>query len=301
MYLTSFQELAGFALGSNKPECGQSGSARLNPIAEKSCTSTGHISPSTPTSENSTVSIIGEASTLSAVATPASPSVAPARDAAQQMKDISGRKCIGLYGRSGRDGSLPKMLLDILASVSTRLPHRWKLRASPSGRLLFQLAPLTRRTDGIAFGLLPTPTVQMRGRPEIAIQQALKGDPLYKRRDKAGNGRQFSITDYLIYRSLLPTPTASDCKGASDNCRRVREQKLSYLRYYLHSHQKPSSVTSYPHPSFVERMMGYPIGHTALNPSETPLFRRSRRSSAPPSCGSNDATTGGDTSPSDKT
>jgi hypothetical protein len=143
---------------------------------------------------------------------------------------------------------------------------------------LFQLQPSTRRTDAIACGLLPTPTAQMRGRPEIAAQQALKGEPLYKRRDKEGSGRQFSIVDYLIYRKLLPTPTASDSKGATDNCRRIKEGELSYLRYYLHFRQKPTSVTSYPHPSFVERMMGYPIGHTDLGPLETRSFRKSRKS-----------------------
>jgi hypothetical protein len=193
------------------------------------------------------------------------------------MKGISGLRCIDLYEKSGRDGSLPRMLLGILDSVSTRLPHRWKLRATPSGRLLFQLQPLTRRTAATGCGLLPTPTVQMRGRPEIAAQQALKGEPLYKRRDKEGTGRQFSIVDYLIYRKLLPTPTASDCKGATDNCKRIKEGELSYLRYFLHFHLKPSSVTSYPHPSFVERMMGYPIGHTDLGPLETRSFRKSRQ------------------------
>jgi hypothetical protein len=178
------------------------------------------------------------------------------------------------------------MLLDILNSVSTRLPHRWKLRASPSGRLLFQLAPLTRRTDETDFGLLPTPTAQTRGRPEIAVRQALKGEPLYKRRDKDGTGRQFSITDYLLYRSLLPTPMACDCKGATDNCKRIKLEQLSYLRYFLHFHLKPPSGTSYPHPSFVEKMMGYPAGHTDLGPSETQSFRKSRKSSDEPSSNS---------------
>jgi hypothetical protein len=171
------------------------------------------------------------------------------------------------------------MLLDILGSVSTRLPHRWKLKASPFGRLYFQLQPLTRHTGATGSGFLPTPTVQMRGRPEIAMQQALKGEPLYQRRDKNGTGRQFSITDYLIYHSYLPTPVASDCKGASSNCKKIKERELSYLRNFLHFHLEPSSITSWPHPSFVEKMMGYPIGHTALEDSATRSFRKLRQSS----------------------
>jgi hypothetical protein len=36
-------------------------------------------------------------------------------------------------------------------------------------------------------------------------------------------------------------------------------------------------------PQWVEWLMGYPIGWTALNASETPSFRKSRKSSAKPS------------------
>jgi hypothetical protein len=34
--------------------------------------------------------------------------------------------------------------------------------------------------------------------------------PLYTRRDKAGNARQFSIVDFAIYQGLLPTPTTQE-------------------------------------------------------------------------------------------
>lgn len=272
----SFPALADSALASNKPVCEQSDSVKSIPIVTPSCTNIGQQSPFIPISVNSKAPFIGEQLTLFVADIPASPSALPDQGEVQKIKDISGQKCIALYERSGRDGSLPRMLLDILTSVSTRLPHRWKLKASPSGRLLFQLLPLTPRTGVTGSGLWPTPTAQTRGRPDIAMQQALKGEPLYKRRDKEGTGRQFSIVDYMIYRSLLPTPTASDCKGATDNCKKLQQGELSYLRYYLHFRQKPISVTSYPHPSFVEGMMGYPIGHTDLGPLETRSFRKSR-------------------------
>ncbi len=270
----------GSALASNIQACEPLPSAKSIPTAVLSSDGIGLESPSIPTSVSSTESLIEERSISSAAAIPASPSVSPENSVVRQIKDTSGRKCIALYKRSGRDGSLPRMLLDILNSVSTRLPHRWKLKATPSGRLLFQLVPLTPRTGVTGSGFLPTPTAQTRGRPEIARQLALSGQPLYKRRDKEGTGRQFSIVDYLIYHSYLPTPMATDCKGASNNCRRIKEGKVSYLRYFLHFHLQPPELTSYPHPSFVERMMGYPIGHTALDASATQSFRRSPRSSA---------------------
>ena len=277
----------GSALASNIQACEPSPSAKSIPTAAPSSDGIGLESPSTPTSESSTEPLTRERSTSSAGAIPASPSASPENSAAARIKDTSGRKCIVLYERSGRDGSWPRMLLDILNSVSTRLPHRWKLKATPSGRLLFQLVPLTHLIGGIGCGFLPTPTAQTRGRPEIAKQLALSGQPLYKRRDKEGSGRQFSLVDFLIYQSLLPTPMASDFRGASDNCKRIKEGHISYLRYYLHFHLQPPGLTSYPHPSFVERMMGYPIGHTALDASATPSFRKSQHTSAKRSCASN--------------
>jgi len=70
----------------------------------------------------------------------------------------------------------------------------------------------------------------------------------------------------------LPTPTASDYKGASQGCRKIREKEISMLRYYLHFHYAPPHMkTTYPSPWLLEKMMGYPIGHTELKPLETAL------------------------------
>ncbi len=214
----------------NPSECAPPLSVKSIPSPEPCCVAIGLGRPSMKTSARSTGECLSEPSISSAAAIPASLSAWPDCSAARQTQDISGRKCIELYERSGLDGSLPRTLLDIFGSVSTRSPMRWKMRVSPSGRLLFQLAPSARRTAGIGSG-------------------------------------------------LLPTPTASDSKGASDNCKRIKTGDVSYLRYFLHFYLKPSR-TSWPHPCFVERMMGYPIGHTDLGRSATPSFRKSRRLSA---------------------
>lgn len=68
---------------------------------------------------------------------------------------------------------------------------------------------------------------------------------------------------------LLPTPQASDYKGGSKNGRE------SELKHYLKRHYGGT----YPHPTFVEAMMGYPIGHTVCTPLETPLSRKSSKRS----------------------
>lgn len=67
-----------------------------------------------------------------------------------------------------------------------------------------------------------------------------------------------------------PTPTASDHKGSSAGCKKIKTKEISMLRYFLHFHfAKPHQKTTYPNPSLLEAMMGYPIGYTELKPLET--------------------------------
>src|SRR5262245_29983455 len=95
--------------------------------------------------------------TLFAGDIPASPSASQESNKARKTRATSGRRCIASFDRHAPAGSLPRTFADIFASVSTPLPHSWKMKASPSGRLLYQLAPLVPRTGGTAFGLWATP------------------------------------------------------------------------------------------------------------------------------------------------
>jgi hypothetical protein len=140
--------------------------------------------------------------TLFAADTPASHSAAQESEWAMKMKGTSGQRCLELYRASGRDGLLPKMLLDILALVSTRLPHRWKLKASPSGRLLFQLRPLTHRTGAIGFGLWATP----QARDHMPAHK-----PEYVMAKKAQGHGMRNLNDEV---HMWPTPTR--CENAGD-------------------------------------------------------------------------------------
>ena len=77
---------------------------------------------------------------------------------AQKMTVTSGQKCLGLSKNLGPIGSLERMLLATSIWASTKCSLTWKQRATPQGRLLFQLVPSTLTTDGIESGLLHTPT-----------------------------------------------------------------------------------------------------------------------------------------------
>jgi len=194
---------------------------------------------------------------------PASHLVLPGSAEARQMTVSSGLKCLELSGRSNPPLLLARMFLVSSAWHSTRCSLTWKQKVTPQKRLLFQLSPSTRRTAGTGFGLLPTPTAVQRGRPEVAISQALKGEPLYKRRTKDGKGRQFSLMDVLIYRALLPTPKAQDSRAA------LTDRGKSNFGEVIHGLYHSKANGTLLNPAFVEEMMGFPIGWTELKVWET--------------------------------
>jgi hypothetical protein len=75
----------------------------------------------------------------------------------------------------------------------------------------------------------------------------------------------------------LPTPTkTADSKGAPKNRYFGSPTCRSNLREWL---RDGPDDPIYPHPDFVERVMGYPIGWTELAPSEIRLSRKSPKSS----------------------
>lgn len=184
---------------------------------------------------------------LFAADTRASPFQQQENDRVRLTKDTSGRRCLELYEVSGRDGSLPKMLLDILNSVSTRLPHRWRLKDSRSGHLLFQLAPLMPSTEEIEFGLWPTPRAKMTG------------NPTPKRcADKNRN------LETAVAREMWPTPHGFSKDGKSNGPSGNELGRAVNHRWDgLQSHGV-NVVSGSLNPMWVEVLMGFPAGWTDL-------------------------------------
>lgn len=134
----------------------------------------------------------------------------------RMMTAISGRKCLELFPKRNPLGLLARTLLVSSTWRSTKYLLTWKLKVTPLGRLLFQLAPSAHHTEETECG-------------------------------------------------SWPTPTATDYKGASGGCKKLKNPtKLCYR-----VHPMNMRGTTYPHPIFVEHLMGYPIGWTELDPSET--------------------------------
>ncbi|MDD3181210.1 MAG: hypothetical protein PHD48_00150 [Alphaproteobacteria bacterium] len=97
-----------------------------------------------------------------------------------------------------------------------------------------------------------------------------------KQSGKSGEG--FSKT---LLEALLPTPSTSDAKGSSAKRFRGSPESHGNLREVL---RDGPTDGQYPHPAFVEWMMGYPIGHSVCAPSAMPSSRKSRSLSGKPSC-----------------
>ena len=74
------------------------------------------------------------------------------------MTATSGRRCLELSTSCGLLGSLERMLLTSSIWRSTMCFLTWKVKATPHGRLWFQLAASALRTKDTDLQSWPTPT-----------------------------------------------------------------------------------------------------------------------------------------------
>jgi len=226
-------------------------------------------------------------------------SVLPGDTVARKMTVISGRKCSELYERSGPLGCLVRMCLESSIWHSTRCFLTWKRKVTKFRRSLFQLAASTPRTDANASQLWPTPQLNglACGRKTLnrMVKRGLITEEFY-RQVTAGNGGKINpeFLEWLMgyeqqFTKLIPTPTQTDYRGGilgrywtnshSVQVERERERE-SRKRGYDGLLRTLAEVTplgriGYLNPNWIEWLMGYPIGWTELNVSETPSYRSS--------------------------
>lgn len=243
MSLTSSAVLADSVSDSSEQECEQSPSASGTSSAAPSSASTGQESPASKTFAPLTqADWIGlDESISSVVAFPASHLATPESRRAKQTTVTSGRRCAKSLHSRDPLGSLEKMLLGSSRWHSTMCWLTWKVSATPRGRLLFRLVPSELTTDATGFGsLLATPTVK-------------------------ANQLAPSMQKWPSCAALLPTPRANMHTGVGQrgkggpNLQTVAGGSLN--------------------PTWVEWLMGFPEGWTALEPSEMPSSRRSSKKS----------------------
>lgn len=169
--------------------------------------------------------------TLFPAASPANLSALPGSKEARTMTVTSGLKCCELYEKSGPLGCLVRMCLGSSIWHSTRCLLRWKKKDLKCKHFLFQLVASTHRTKETASLLWPTPSTGAALCGGTANFQTLKRlselgiiTEEERRNLSQGNGGKTNpaFLEWLMgyeqnFTRLIPTPRASDYKGAATN------------------------------------------------------------------------------------
>src|SRR3990167_3920265 len=230
-----FRELVASTSASSWQDSRQSGRSRSTRTAKLSSPSTSLKHNGSETSRDSEAAKRSHQLMSSLAASLASPLVSPGSDVARRMTATSGRKCAALLKKSGPLGSWLRMCLASSSWRSTRCYLTWKPSGTPSGRLLFRLAPSMPRTDGSGSGLWATP-------------KAVSGD--YQR----SHGR--TILNLSGQVRMWPTPRSSEGSGGRWGLEKPnRRGHTRGLRDYVDGSLNPA---------WVEWLMGFPIGWTDL-------------------------------------
>ena len=221
--------------------------------------------------------------TSSPEAIPANPSHSPASKKALKTIATSGRQCLSLLSKKDPLLLLAKMLLVTSRWGSTRCFLTWKVKATPQGRLLFQLAPSMPRTEETESGSSPnmwaTPTAataQGTSRPPSPgggsrdLRQDVRLFPTPTAQDNAqvrGVGKTVGTkrgTTLGGFARMWPTPRASEWKGTGPLGSKSHNHRLE--KGYLDATvQERGQVSGSLNPAWVEWLMGYPEGWTDLN------------------------------------
>lgn len=223
-------------------------------------------------SENTTYNQL----TLFAEDSLASLTVWPGSDEARKMTVTSGQNIAALLPNLDPLTSLARMCLESNQLFSTRCYLTWKTLTTPGNRLLFQLAPSMPPTEETECSLWPTPTASTGG-PEPEGKTGRKLATIVKLfpTPKATDGSKGSRTaagalkelergknkDFGMVAALWPTPRARDWKGQTQRGQYAPGDGLC----------NALNVTGGSlNPEWVEWLMGFPIGWTDLEASETP-------------------------------
>ena len=273
---------------------GQLPSVNKTSFAKPSSESTGPASRSSTMSAPSPQMDLEELTSSSAVSL-ASPGVKPGSSSARRMTEISGRKWLALLQSYGLNISLAKMCEALLVNewASNAAFLTWRASATAPSHLLFQLAVSMPRTDGTGSGLWPTAQAwdgkrgarKPDGKRGMALSDLCAPQmwPTPQHRDfRTGEAHRYTdpqrsqnLNDAVAF---WPTPTASDHKGSGPTViRKDGKNRLNDRLDYATEQREPNGGQL--NPTWVEWLMGFPIGWTDLKPSEMPSSRKSSRNS----------------------
>ena len=170
-------------------------------------------------------------------------------------------------------GLLEKMLVDTLNLVSTPYSRTWKVKVTPQGRLVFQLRASVRTTKESESGLWRTPDNMAGGSNLPGIKKALDEGHLKR---PSGQAIQIRLEDQVKEERLWPTPAAHEGRlGYQRRDTGKKGTQKSLTTKVIDKEGGREKTTGQLNPTWVEWLMGYPIGWTDLNVSETASSHKS--------------------------
>jgi DNA (cytosine-5)-methyltransferase 1 len=194
------------------------------------------------------------------------------REKAKKMTATSGRTSSKLLHPKDPLGAFSKTFMGTSHWDSTLSSLTWNVKATPQGRLLFQLAVSTPRIKETESGLLPTPTTQdnpqVKGNPDHPKRGTTLGG--YARMYPTPTASDYKNMDTANQQSQLakvvrmyPTPRASEYKdcGPVGSKSHTHMKDRKYLCATVKEEDKPSGMLN---PTWVEWLMGYPKEWTEL-------------------------------------
>ena len=209
-----------------------------------------------------------------------------------QTPDISGRKCLGLSKNVGPLGLLEKTLLESRNWAWTKYSLTWRTKATPQGRLIFQLVRLAPPTSDNASGLLHTPTAKanqmapsMVNRDEGSWGQIWptptgmtggEGVAPSHRDGKHGWNTAAAVNDAQspTPTRLWPTPRVSSANGVAQSEVDKGDPKR---RLEVTVQVEQPQATGKLNPRWVAWLMGYPTEYLNSVPWGTRSSRKSQR------------------------
>jgi hypothetical protein len=258
--------------GSNAQGCAPHGSARTTATASGFSPDTGPECRATatsescaePTSSRSMFSAEGFPVRTSARPAGAEDSPAPAR--------VFGESTPGSWASFDRDTSSWRTFRYSGPAGSLKSSKTSMRAGMTRSGTAYPLQPLAPRTAEIASGLLPTPAASNYGMAKHALWPTPRASRNENRQlnltpsQIAGtHGRSLAAEVNRVEREQWATPTA--------------HPRTHTPRKVHHGRQLANEVGGLLNPTWVEWLMGFPIGWTDLEPSETRSSRRSRSGS----------------------
>ena len=180
-------------------------------------------------------------STSSAAATRANHSRSLESGGGRTIHDIFGQKCSESFAHYDRASSSWKTSQATFLSDSGKFSERWPRAGSMRNGIACRHLPSAPLTAATGCSSWPTPRANER-------QQA--------------NSQDSYVALSKAVRMPFATPTVSSAKGSTGGTKQSRDLRMD--------------VGGQLNPTWVEWLMGFPLGWTALPASETPSSRRSR-------------------------